>query len=94
MLDKNPTQIQRASKTQAENPPLVLIHDGGGTIFGYFALGSLNRDVYAISNPRFDSGARWEGGMDEMARTYIKFLEKADIKQPFVLGGKHPRNHS
>lgn len=85
----NPTQIQKASNDQSQHPPLVLIHDGGGTVFGYFTLGSLNRDVYAIHNPKYDTDEIWEGGMDEMARTYIGLLERSDIKQPFVIGGMH-----
>ncbi|KAG5929620.1 hypothetical protein E4U53_002411 [Claviceps sorghi] len=46
----NPTQIQFVPPGPANPPPLVLVHDGGGTTFSYFLLGSLGRDVWAVHN--------------------------------------------
>jgi len=88
MLDSNPVQIQTAPRNQSHAKPLVLIHDGGGTVFGYYSLGKLNRDVYAIFNPDFDKDTVWEGGMSEMARTYIQLLVDAGLEGPIYLGGK------
>ncbi|KAK2592736.1 hypothetical protein QQS21_009579 [Conoideocrella luteorostrata] len=85
----NPTQVQFAPPAKAANPPLplVLIHDGGGTTFSYFILGSLSRDVWAIHNPKYFDGLAWEGGMDEMARTYLKFIVDEGLSGPIMLGG-------
>ncbi|KAH7042807.1 esterase-like protein [Macrophomina phaseolina] len=88
MHDKNPTQIQFAPRSQRPlATPLVLVHDGGGTTFGYFSLGNLHRDVWAIHNPHFFTAEPWEGGMDEMARHYIGLIENAGISGPIFLGG-------
>ncbi|KAF2149924.1 alpha/beta-hydrolase [Myriangium duriaei CBS 260.36] len=88
MFDKNPLQVQDAPASRRNRAtPLVLIHDGGGTTFGYFSLGSLNRDVWAIHNPRYYSSESFEGGMDEMAQCYIGLMEEAGIRGRILLGG-------
>ncbi|KAH6604343.1 hypothetical protein Trco_007789 [Trichoderma cornu-damae] len=85
----NPTKVQVTPGYKRANPPppLVLIHDGGGTTFGYFMLGNLYREVWAIHNPHFFDGGAFEGGMDEMARLYIKFINDTGIKGKILLGG-------
>ncbi|PTB36579.1 putative secondary metabolism biosynthetic enzyme, variant 2 [Trichoderma asperellum] len=80
-------QISPAYKRANPSPPLVLIHDGGGTTFGYFMLGNLYRDVWAIHNPHFFDGGAFEGGLDEMARLYIGYMNDAGIKGDILLGG-------
>lgn len=88
MYEPNPAQIQFAAPFRHPIPvPLVLIHDGGGTTFGYFSLKPLSRDVYAIHNPHYSTGEPWEGGMDEMAHHYIDLLEEAGISGKIFLGG-------
>ncbi|KAL0932890.1 thioesterase domain containing protein [Colletotrichum truncatum] len=54
--------------------PLFLFHDGGGTTFAYHCLHSLNRAVFAIGNPHFQSGTAWDGGIPEMARVYLRMI--------------------
>ncbi|RFU76197.1 hypothetical protein TARUN_6071 [Trichoderma arundinaceum] len=85
----NPTKVQVTPAYKRANPPppLVLIHDGGGTTFGYFMLGSLYREVWAIHNPHFFDGGAFEGGMDEMARLYIKYMNDTGLKGNILLGG-------
>ncbi|KAF2721126.1 alpha/beta-hydrolase, partial [Polychaeton citri CBS 116435] len=67
--------------------PLVLIHDGGGTAFNYHLLGPLERNVFAISNPHFDSGEPWSGGLPEMAVCYAKMIEMEVANGPVIIGG-------
>lgn len=88
-MDENPTQIQSAPLNKPSKTPLVLIHDGGGTVFSYHLLGSLDRDVWAIHNPHFESGEPWAGGMDEMAQHYIQLLKDARISGGIFLGGTY-----
>ncbi|RYP90231.1 hypothetical protein DL770_003652 [Monosporascus sp. CRB-9-2] len=85
----NPVQVQFVQPHHQANPPspLVLVHDGGGSIFSYFILGDLNRDVWAIYNPKYFDGEAWEGGMDEMARHYIDLIVSAGIRGDIMLGG-------
>lgn len=85
----NPTQVQFVPPGKAHNSPLplVLIHDGGGTTFSYFVLGSLERDVWAVHNPNYFEGLPWEGGMDEMAKKYLDFIA-GELVGPIMLGGK------
>ena len=72
---------------EGDAPPLVLIHDGGGTVVSYFHMGSLDRDVYAIPNPHFDSGDPWEYGLPEMARAYSGFIKSEIRSGQILLGG-------
>lgn len=85
----NPSKVQLTPAYKRSNPPapLVLIHDGGGTTFGYFILGSLYREVWAMHNPRYWDSTAFEGGMDEMARLYIANMYESGLKGPIVLGG-------
>ncbi|KAL6872005.1 alpha/beta-hydrolase [Trichoderma novae-zelandiae] len=85
----NPTKVQITPAYKRANPPppLVLIHDGGGTTFGYFMLGNLYREVWAIHNPHFFDGGAFEGGLDEMARLYIQCMKDTGIKGNILLGG-------
>jgi hypothetical protein len=71
--------------------PLVLIHDGGGTVFNYWTLGPLHRPLFGISDPAFESGADWkgwEGGLVQMAEVYCATLNKHIGKGSILLGGK------
>ncbi|KAL2263285.1 hypothetical protein VTK26DRAFT_7475 [Humicola hyalothermophila] len=91
-LFDNPSPIQGPHEnrpyTGGRPPaPLVLIHDGGGTIFSYHCLGDLARDVYGISNPHYQTGEKW-GSIPEMAREYVKFVRAAVPRGgPVILGG-------
>lgn len=94
-MEENPTQIQWAPQNQRPPPTrLVLIHDGGGTTFGYHILDPLDRDVYGIHNPHFYTAEPWEGGMDEMARHYIDLLKKAGISGTIFLGGESVKHNN
>ena len=75
----------------ATSVPLVLIHDGGGTVFNYWTLGPLHRQMFAISDPAFDSGAEskgWEGGLKQMAVLYCNQIRREIGKGKILLGGK------
>lgn len=67
--------------------PLVLIHDGGGTIFQYFMLGSLRRATYAIANPYFDDGIKPAGGIPQLAKEYAEAIRGTIGKGPVIVGG-------
>ncbi|KAK3370084.1 Alpha/Beta hydrolase protein [Podospora didyma] len=90
MLDTNPTLIQEAAggPSRTGTTPLVLIHDGGGTIFSYHCLGELHRPLYGIANPHFRSGEPWEGGIPEMARHYVKLIKSVIPRgSKLIIGG-------
>lgn len=74
--------------------PLVLLHDGGGTIYSYHALGPLHRNVYGISNPKFDAEHQWEGGIPEMANTYANMIRDNVPKGEILLGGRYRYSYS
>lgn len=80
--------VQPAPPGLETEAPLVLIHDGGGTVVSYFHLGSLDRTVYAIQNPRFYSGEPWEDGLPEMAREYTQSIKSEIPSGPILLGGR------
>ncbi|KAK0619341.1 Alpha/Beta hydrolase protein [Immersiella caudata] len=85
----NPSLIQEGPRVAPwkKITPLVLIHDGGGTIFSYHCLGLLDRPTYGIANPRYYTGEPWEGGIPEMARHYLKFIKTVIPRGKFILGG-------
>jgi hypothetical protein len=87
-MEKNPSLVQAAPSFRQGNAPLVLIHDGGGTTFGYHCLPSLQRTVYAIHNPHFYSGRPWPGGIPAMARIYIELIRSNIPAGEFILGGE------
>jgi hypothetical protein len=83
-------QIQDAP-TPKDALPLVLIHDGGGTVFNYWTIGPLHREVYGIADPAFENGANWEGwegGIPQMAELYCEMIRKHLKKGGILLGGK------
>jgi hypothetical protein len=89
MEEDNPLQLQTCPRGKLKQPtPLVLVHDSGGTTFSYFRLGSLDRDVWAIHDPHFDTAEPWKGGFDEIAEHYIRLIERAGIRGSILLGGK------
>ncbi|KAK1770687.1 Alpha/Beta hydrolase protein [Phialemonium atrogriseum] len=89
MFDTNPNLIQdpQRSSERSSPTPLVLIHDGGGTIFSYYCLGSLGRPLYGIFNPNYHSGRSWAGGLPEMARHYVRLVRTVVPRGPVILGG-------
>lgn len=82
---ENPLLIQEGSK---EHTPLFLIHDGGGTIFQYFLLHTLDRDVWGIHNPNFYNSQKWTGGLSEMAKVYTRMLKSVISSGNVIIGGK------
>ncbi|KAG6040928.1 hypothetical protein E4U41_006579, partial [Claviceps citrina] len=82
----NPTQVQSAPPGRRGALPLVLMHDGGGTTFSYFLLGSLSRDVWAVHDSRYFEGRAWEGGVEELAGAYLGYLAGEGIMGRVVLG--------
>ncbi|KAK3308279.1 Alpha/Beta hydrolase protein [Chaetomium strumarium] len=94
MFDENPSIVQDGPPEHTITPwskkptPLVLIHDGGGTIFSYYCLGDLGRPVFGIANPSYQSGEPWKGGIPEMARRYLEFVKSAVPRGgDVILGG-------
>jgi hypothetical protein len=92
-MNQNPILIQRhhyrKNFTQKAPPePLFLIHDGGGTVFSYFLLGSLGRTVYGISNPSFETELTWANGIASMAEYYVKLIKATCPSGDILLGGR------
>jgi thioesterase domain-containing protein len=88
MADENPAEIQFVVPAISARLPLVLLHDGGGTIVSYFYLDELDRPVYGIADPLFNTDRTWEGGIPEMAAHYIGLIRRViPGKKPFLLGG-------
>jgi len=81
----NPLVIQK--HTDALSAPLILIHDGGGTVFNYFFLGNLGRHVYGIFNPRFETGEQWHNGIPEIAGHYLQTISACFGGRDVILGG-------
>lgn len=70
--------------------PLVLIHDGGGTVVSYHSLKSLGRPVYAIPDVTLGTDQSWES-IAQMAETYSQVVQQKFIAGPVLLGGEAQR---
>lgn len=80
-------EVYEAERGDEDLAPIVLIHDGGGTIFQYFMLGYLGRRTYAIANPYFQSGSQPKGGLPELAKEYAEAIKQEIGKGPVIIGG-------
>ncbi|KAH7309545.1 Alpha/Beta hydrolase protein [Stachybotrys elegans] len=103
MFERFLEQVQaedwRRPEALCSTTPAFLIHDGGGTVFAYHCLNSLDRYVYGISNPHFRTGRRFQGGLVEMGRLYADWIrstvstgdfparKNADGSTDILLGG-------
>ncbi|KAI0634907.1 ketoacyl-synt-domain-containing protein [Trametes polyzona] len=69
-------QIQRAPKDAGDGPrvPLVLVHDGSGTIGSYEHLGPLGRDVWAVRNVDF---TRFFATIEKIEGDYVRAMAEA-----------------
>lgn len=75
MFRQNPNLIQTPlTPISTSRTPLFLLHDGGGTIFSYYCLSDLHRPVYGLFNPCYSSKSTFEGGIPEMAKTYLRYI--------------------
>ncbi len=88
MHASNPVKIQDALPAHVQSPPVFLIHDAGGTIFSYFALGRLGPRVYGIHDPRFEQlgNGGWQSIL-EIAEAYVRLIRKVVVRGKIVLGG-------
>lgn len=91
MFGPNPNLVQELPRSRAPvHPPptpLVLIHDGGGTVYSYHCLGRLDRPVYGIYNPHYGTDRVWAGGIREMAAHYVGLIKAAIPRGDVILGG-------
>ena len=69
-----PEDWTRPDTFSGSTAPLFLIHDGGGTTFMYAYLSPLHRFVYGISNPNFERGGAFVGGMQEIGLLYARWI--------------------
>lgn len=91
MFESNPNLIEELPKSlrhiSPQPTPLVLIHDGGGTIYSYYCLGGLSRPVWGIYNPYYGTAESWVGGIPEMAAHYAQLIKAAIPDGDIILGG-------
>lgn len=66
--------------------PLFLFHDASGTISSYYALSSIGRDVYAISESQMKGDAC--RSLQEMGRRYYAAIKSIVPEGRVLLGGK------
>jgi hypothetical protein len=66
--------------------PLILVHDGGGTIFPYFAIHDIGRDIYGIALS--GRGKPWENGIADIAEKYTALIRAQTLPSAVILGGE------
>ncbi|CDO73915.1 hypothetical protein BN946_scf185016.g72 [Trametes cinnabarina] len=89
-------RLQSAQKDGVAKRPLILIHDGSGSVASYARLAPLGRDVWAIRNRNLlehllGVGARYEDLVPFLAGSYAKVLanlvERCICSEGYYLGG-------
>lgn len=81
-------EIDITRNNSGSSVPLILIHDGGGTIFQYYTLGPLSRDVYGIANPYFSSGDGDAVSITDLASKYAEVIQKSFGSSSVIVGGE------
>lgn len=56
-------EIQSSLHRSVNVVPLILFYDGRGTVFSYYLLGDLNRDIYGIADLYFATINSWTSGI-------------------------------
>ena len=85
-LDMIPCPLQ-VPNIPSDRTLLILIHDGSGLTTYYGRLTSLDRSVWAINNPHFETADPWDS-ISKMAGYYadrVRCLEQPSV----ILGGKY-----
>jgi iterative type I PKS product template protein len=75
----------------ADQIPLFLFHDGGGTVGMYKSLGNLgpvNCSVFGIGNPELVTGPHWASSLTNMAAHYASMIFSTSEGKTVILGGK------
>ena len=80
-------KIDEPEQGLSSTTPLVLIHDGSGTIFHYYMLGPLNRTVYGVAYPYFDDQTMPPGGLHQLATEYAEAIRETIGKGSVIVGG-------
>lgn len=84
-----PTALATGS---ADQIPLFLFHDGGGTVGMYKRLGNLgpvNCSLFGIANPQLTGGSHWAFSLVDMAAHYATMIFSVSKGEAIVLGGKN-----
>ncbi len=84
-ISKNILSLQTSSKVKT---PLFLVHDGSGLSNCYSRIGTLDRSLFGISNPKLLSGGCWVGGLPEIAGHYQSQVTPMVTDAGCILGGK------
>ncbi|PWY93214.1 ketoacyl-synt-domain-containing protein [Aspergillus sclerotioniger CBS 115572] len=68
-------------------PPLILVHDGSGTVEQYRRLSVVGCTVFGIRNPMPTGSVHWASGLMDMACRYAAAIPNVIKSRRVVLGG-------
>ena len=85
-LSEQPEVIKSSTSASPNALPLFLVHDGSGVCMQYHRLQSLNRQAYALHDPKFiDTVDSWSS-LGQMAEIYANTIRHT-TKGPCLVGG-------
>ena len=84
--DESLTRIQSSPRHGASSEPLILIHDGSGISVKFQLIKSLDRELWAMANPKTFTRDTWDD-LNAMANAYATKIATT-ITGPYIIGGK------
>lgn len=78
--------LSRLQASDRDLPPLILFHDGSGSVEMYRRLQEIGCEVIGVGNPVSKGDSHWATSLTDMARSYAHAIIQNRIKS-VVLGG-------
>jgi thioesterase domain-containing protein len=85
-LSEQPEVIMSGASASPNALPLFLVHDGSGVCMQYHRLQSLNRQAYALHDPKFINTAEAWPSLRQMAENYADTVHHT-TEGPCLVGG-------
>ncbi len=90
--DESLTRIQSGPGHGANSEPLILIHDGSGISVKFQLIKSLDRELWAMANPKTFTRDTWDD-LNAMANAYAAKIATT-ITGPCIIGGRAITSYS
>lgn len=83
------TSLIMITKGKSHNPPLFMIHPGGGSAYCYTVLSKHIKDIpiFGINNPNFENSSKNFETIEDMAKYYVRVIKDKQNSGPYYIAG-------